>query len=98
IANLYDFVEEYGLDRNFEEAGKNLSGGQKQRINLARILLRKPELLILDEPTSALDNETSEKIVKNIVEFSKANNMSLIVISHRDDFDKYADDIYTLKA
>lgn len=98
ISCLEDFVKEYGIDREFEESGKNISGGQKQRISLARILLRKPELLILDEPTSALDNKTSEKIVKNIIDFSKENNMGLIVISHRDDFDKYADEIVKLSA
>ncbi len=97
IACLDDFVSEYGLDREFEESGKNLSGGQKQRINLARVLLRKPELLILDEPTSALDNETSNMITKNIVDFSKENNTGLIVISHRDDFDSYADEIIQLR-
>lgn len=96
IACLDDFVSEYGLDREFEESGKNLSGGQKQRINLARVLLRKSELLILDEPTSALDNETSNIITKNIVDFSKENNTGLIVISHRDDFDSYADKIVQL--
>lgn len=73
-----------------------LSGGQRQRISLARIILRSPKLLIMDEPTSALDNETADILVANIVKHSKENDIALIIISHRNDFDKYADDIYFL--
>ena len=40
-----------------KEDGKNISGGEKQRIGLARMLIRKPEVLILDEITSGLDQE-----------------------------------------
>lgn len=96
IAGLNEFIEEYGLHVKIDESGKNLSGGQRQRISLARLLLRKPELLIMDEPTSALDNETADNLIKSIIKFSKENNMALIVISHRNDFDRYADDIYFL--
>ena len=40
-----------------KEDGKNISGGEKQRIGLVRMLIRKPEVLILDEITSGLDQE-----------------------------------------
>lgn len=50
----------------------------------------------MDEPNSALDNETADNLIKNIVKFSSKNNMALIVISHKNDFDKYADAIYFL--
>lgn len=97
IACLDDFIKKYGLNKKIEESGKNLSGGQKQRISLARILLRKPELLIIDEPTSSLDNETSKNLSKNLIKYSNENNISLIIISHRNHFDKYADNIYCIK-
>lgn len=51
-----------GYDFQVAEGGGNLSGGQRQRIALARIFLRKPEILILDEATSALDNTTEKYI------------------------------------
>lgn len=94
IACLSEFVEDHGLHIHINEGGKNLSGGQRQRISLARILLRTPKLLIMDEPTSALDNETADKLIENIVKYSKHSDMALMVISHRNDFDKYADNIY----
>ena len=61
------------------ENGKNFSGGQRQRIELARALVKKPDLLILDEATSALDADIESKIIKNI----QALGITVIVVAHR---------------
>ena len=84
-ANLYDFVNSLpeGIHTKISEGGNNLSGGQRQRIAIARIFLRKPEILILDEATSALDN-TSERFIQNEIEqLKKGNNMTILSIAHR---------------
>lgn len=84
-ANLYDFITSLpeGILTKISEGGGNLSGGQKQRIAIARIFLRKPEILILDEATSALDN-TSERFIQNEIEqLKKENGMTVISIAHR---------------
>lgn len=84
-ANLYDFVNSLpeGINTVISEGGGNLSGGQRQRIAIARIFLRKPEILILDEASSALDN-TSERFIQNEIEqLKKENNMTIISIAHR---------------
>lgn len=83
IAHIYDFVEK--LPNKFStlvgERGVMLSGGQRQRIVLARVLARKPELLILDEATSALDNE-SELLVQKAIEGLRGK-ITTLIIAHR---------------
>lgn len=73
-----------------------ISGGQKQRINTARILIRKPDVIILDEPTASLDALTAQKLARNVVAFTKKYNLMLIVVSHNQDFDEYADKLLQL--
>ncbi|WP_283681912.1 ABC transporter ATP-binding protein [Parablautia sp. Marseille-Q6255] len=84
-ACLSEFVDSLPdrLDTVIAEGGGNLSGGQRQRIALARIFLRKPEILILDEATSALDNTSERLIQREIEQLMKENGMTVISIAHR---------------
>ncbi len=82
-----------GLHTFVSEGGTNLSGGQRQRLLIARVLLRKPALLILDEATSALDNK-SQAIVTESLNQSKATR---VVIAHRMSTIRQADRIYVIE-
>lgn len=92
MANIHEFIE--SLPGQFEtvvgERGVRLSGGQRQRIVLARILARKPKILILDEATSALDNESEIAVQKaidglrgKITVFAIAHRLSTVINSDR---------------
>jgi ABC-type multidrug transport system fused ATPase/permease subunit len=65
------------------QRGSSLSGGQCQRITIARALLLKPKILIFDEPSSALDVINEKEILRSIIAYSKSNNSTLLIITHR---------------
>ena len=69
------------LDQN----ASTLSGGERQRVYISIFLSFSPKVLLLDEPTSALDEETSFKVIKNIIHFCKEKEIELIIISHNKD-------------
>lgn len=74
-----------------------LSGGQKQRVAIARTLLMKPDIILLDEPTSALDKEMKDSVL-NLIKKIVEEDMTLIIVSHEDEFIKnVSDQIYVLK-
>lgn len=85
VCQLHDLVNEKGLNYFIKPYANNLSGGQIQRICIARMLIRKPDILLLDEPTSALDEETSILFSNKLKEYSDKYNITLFIISHKKD-------------
>ena len=83
-----------GYDTVIGERGARLSGGQKQKIALARALVSGGKVLILDEATAALDNVSQNKVIRNLLPYLK--NKITIIIAHRLETIKNADQIYVL--
>ncbi len=61
---------------------EQLSQGEKQRFSIARALINKPLLILADEPTSALDDENCDKVFELLSEAAKAQNASLLIVTH----------------
>jgi ABC-type multidrug transport system fused ATPase/permease subunit len=82
-AHADGFVSSFpdGYAQAIGERGVTLSAGQRQRIAIARVMLKRPRLLILDEASSSLDAE-SERLVQDALERLMAG-CTTIVIAHR---------------
>ena len=60
----------------------DLSGGQKRRVAIAGVIAMEPEVLILDEPTAGLDPVGRAAILRNIEQYRKARNATIMMVSH----------------
>ena len=88
-------VDRIGLHNAEVNLDESLSGGEKARICLARLLLRKYQLLLLDEFSSAIDEDTTMMIRKLLIN----DNIPFVEIAHRvpKDIDLY-NKRYTLES
>ena len=71
-----------GLEELAKRLPGQLSGGQQQRAALARILVGKPELLLLDEPFSALDYQTRLAVSGDIAQIIRREHKTALLVTH----------------
>ena len=75
---INEVLASVGLSNKVYKFPHELSGGEQQRIVIARALLNEPDLILADEPTGNLDPETSEEILKILVEISNKGKAVLM--------------------
>lgn len=86
------------LNKKLDEDAEKLSGGEKQRLALGRVILLHPEVLLLDEPSSALDENTEQIIIEALVNYTKQNNKTLIMVTHSKNVaNQFSDDIIEIQ-
>jgi ABC-type bacteriocin/lantibiotic exporter with double-glycine peptidase domain len=80
---LSNFIESFssGLLTLVGEEGINLSGGQKQLLAFIRVLINRPDILVIDEGTSNMDRGTESMIMSLIARLKP--EMGILLISHR---------------
>ena len=75
-----------------------LSGGQQQRVALARIMIYKPNLILLDEPFSALDYYLKDQLQFELLELLSDYDGQIIMVSHdRDELYRFSDELFVMK-
>lgn len=80
---IYNVLEKLGIISKVFYKAKDLSGGEAQRVEIAKLMLRKPKIILADEPTSNLDINNSNDIIKYLKEIA-VNNNSIVIINIHD--------------
>jgi len=76
-----EVLEKVGLSTKGYKMPHQLSGGEQQRVVIGRALLNDPDIILADEPTGNLDPETSEGIIKLLMDISKTGR-AVVVATH----------------
>ena len=98
MAGVHDMIQimPAGYNTQIGDGGQSLSGGQRQRIALARALYGMPTVILLDEPNASLDSE-GETALMNALQQLKAENRTVILITHKTNILAMMDKILVLK-
>jgi molybdate transport system ATP-binding protein len=77
-----EMLDRFGLNGLEQRWPHEVSGGQQQRIALARVLIRRPRLLLLDEPLSALDATLREELRSELRRLLAEFDIPVVMVTH----------------
>ena len=87
-----ELLELVSLTHKKDHYASVLSGGEKQRLIMARQLAKQPKALLLDEPATMACPKTKQEILDAVKKINKELNITVIVVSHLPDVQKYLAD------
>ena len=102
--NLNDFKERLlslsktlNIEKILNKKPDFISGGEKQRVSFARALINNPKIILADEPTGNLDSTNSRKIIELLQKINKKYGVTVIYVTHDEEFAKTANVSYAIK-
>ena len=87
-----ELLELVSLTHKKDHYASVLSGGEKQRLIMARQLAKQPKALLLDEPATMACPKTKQEILDAVKKINKELNITVIVVSHLPEIQKYLAD------
>jgi ABC-type lipoprotein export system ATPase subunit len=93
-----DLIKRTGLWDHRNKKPGELSGGESQRTAVIRALINNPAILLADEPTGSLDHENSSQLFDMLIEFSRTDEITLVVVTHSQELAGRMDTVYRLKS
>jgi putative ATP-binding cassette transporter len=86
-------MEDVGLDHLLDRLDEDgswehaLSGGEKQRLAFARVLIQRPDTIVMDEATAALDVQSQEQLMRLLLE--RLPDATVISVGHRPELEAF---------
>ena len=79
---VQEAIEQMNLSDKINEPVKRLSGGQQRRVAIARTIAQRPRLILADEFLSELDDNTANNVWNTMLEYVKADSITLVIVEH----------------
>lgn len=90
-------LEKVGLADRGKTYPDRLSGGEQQRVAVARAVVHDPVLLLADEPTGSLDAETGTRVLELLLELTRNEKRTMVIVTHSDAVARVTDRVLVLQ-
>jgi putative ABC transport system ATP-binding protein len=95
--NIMSYLEMFNLKDKAYLLPSELSVGQQQKVAIIRTLIKQPSIIFADEPTGSVDDETAGEILNHLINFRNEKEVTLVIATHGNIPDKFADSVYTIE-
>ncbi len=94
---ITEYLKQFDLDGKEQLLPAELSTGQQQKVAVIRTLVREPSLIFADEPTGSVDDQSASEILEHLMNLKRQKNITLVMATHGNIPDRYADRIIELE-
>ena len=89
-------LQDMGLGGRVDHKPTEMSGGQQQRVGIARAFVSRPKVIFADEPTGNLDSTTTKQVLYRVLQRSKQDGTTFVMVTHEPSLAACADRIITI--
>ncbi|MEJ8611310.1 ABC transporter ATP-binding protein [Helicobacter pylori] len=93
----HSLLEQLGIAHTLKQGVGELSGGQQQRLSIARVLSKKPKIIIADEPTGNLDTTSANQVISMLQNYITEKEGALVLATHDEHLAFTCSQVYRLE-
>lgn len=93
--SIDDALKQVDLEEKADKKVYKLSGGEQQRVAIARLIIKKCDIILADEPTGSLDSKNGETIIEWLKQLQNGGK-TIIMVTHDSRLEKYGDRVIKL--
>lgn len=86
--SIEEALEKVGLSDKLNAKVFTLSGGEQQRVALARLTVKKCDIILADEPTGSLDRKNAQSVMEILMSMNKEQGKTVIMVTHDEELKK----------